>query len=279
MTDRPRVKAGQAYRYQSITIGPCYVSDECPSDLPLGWLWGHTSYAPCLDDVELVRPYNDPTLLGNFLVDGDESFKPDELAAAKVDPRPGVVSKDGCPYWLSWEQRQLTQDETDALIYIEVRARCDPREHDELQSLFGPLRAIMRDQTTARYPTTVRYPLTGQRGGIHSEPLMRILAYRTWGDRDRLFDVEVFQASLKARIAAKRLRFDPPIHNIPRPRVQRDDPRALGQAYRTMDGQDRSPSEQRSAVRRGLAYALEQLSNRSPIVAPTVAPILGKRKP
>lgn len=26
---------------------------------------------------------------------------------------------------------------------------------------------------------------TGQRGGIHSDPLVRLLAFRAWGDRDR----------------------------------------------------------------------------------------------
>ncbi|MEJ7601256.1 MAG: hypothetical protein WKG01_25350 [Kofleriaceae bacterium] len=76
--------------------------------------------------------------------------------------------------------RTLSQHATDLLIVNEVLRR-EPDHADELRPFLPPRGVPMSWLITLGDGVTA----TQQRGGIHSDPLVRLLAYRTWGDRDR----------------------------------------------------------------------------------------------
>lgn len=76
--------------------------------------------------------------------------------------------------------RAFTQDETDTLISSELHyAQILPNaEFEELRAIVGePMDVVIMDVPVNR--------ARQQRGGIHSDPLVRLLAFRAWGDRDR----------------------------------------------------------------------------------------------
>lgn len=115
----------------------------------------------------------------------NRDITPEDLEAERDVPRPGV--------WAGEERsdlRALTQDETDTLIRHGLWWRAtwgskdDPSETiDEVARLL--LALGFRPGTI---PTGVRFGMEmgyHQRGGIDSDPLVRVLARRAWGDRDR----------------------------------------------------------------------------------------------
>lgn len=96
----------------------------------------------------------------------DERELTDEERAAVADePRPGVNHRSGIAY---------SQDDTDELIYWEL---C---EHASEESL-----VILKEAWSPQFQTFTNGEYYWQRGGIHSDPLVRLLAFRAWGDRDR----------------------------------------------------------------------------------------------
>lgn len=103
---------------------------------------------------------------------------PDEIAARDDEPRPGV--------WLQQEREDydgtgapLDQVQTDHLIAYELLCRLRGDEFDEVADLGRALVPL-------RVPSPLGPALASQqRGGIHSEPAIRVLAFQTWGDRDR----------------------------------------------------------------------------------------------
>jgi hypothetical protein len=103
---------------------------------------------------------------------------PEERAAHDEDPRPGVWTAE-----LGADLRVLTQDQTDALIRGELVHVAAPAEREHVLAVVGGWDGL-RSVRVAAAPDLVR-EITRQRGGIDSDPLVRLLAYRAWGDRDR----------------------------------------------------------------------------------------------
>jgi len=99
-----------------------------------------------------------------------------ERAAHDEEPRPGVWAVEP-----SADLRALTQDETDILIRAELASwlPLSSPEHAEVEQIIGRPRCLMLGVPPNRSQATQ------QRGGIDSDPLVRILAWRAWGDRDR----------------------------------------------------------------------------------------------
>src|SRR5689334_16335453 len=117
----------------------------------------------------------------------------DERAITAEEARPGVWVEEysgfrGRPRVVG-DGRLLTQFQTDCLIVIEL-----------LDTAIGrPEEARVQETVRSIYPSTTAMPrLTWfdrgftrmavarrQRGGIHSEPVIRLLAFRAWQHRDR----------------------------------------------------------------------------------------------
>jgi hypothetical protein len=106
-----------------------------------------------------------------------EQFSDEAREYAKRPPMPGLAYVNGP------SPERLTQDETDALILCDLYTRLTAIEQAELCALQGPPMAIkihVRARIGARH-----YRLaTEQRNGLHSDPLIRALAYVAWGMRD-----------------------------------------------------------------------------------------------
>lgn len=103
---------------------------------------------------------------------------PDERAAHDEDPRPGIWTAE-----LGADLRALTQEQTDALIRSELVHVAAPAEREEVLAAIGGWGGF-GSVCVAIAPDLVR-DITRQRGGIDSDPLVRLLAYRAWGNRDR----------------------------------------------------------------------------------------------
>ena len=104
----------------------------------------------------------------------DHDLTPDERAAHDEDPRSGsCFGTDGADSYL------ISQGDTDILIRVELWSRASPTARGQLEELIGVPRWRPGCITDPMVPTTY------QRGGIDSDPLVRMLAYRAWGDRDR----------------------------------------------------------------------------------------------
>ena len=128
-----------------------------------GRLAGHRAERLIIDDPPPPTP----------LLDRDPSHA--DLAAERDEPRPGVwAGEDGT------DLRALTQDETDMLIRAELWHNVPPGEQLELKGAIGELRRVF-----VSIGERMEMPIYTQRGGIDSEPMVRILARRAWGDRDR----------------------------------------------------------------------------------------------
>lgn len=95
--------------------------------------------------------------------------------AEQDEPRPGMR---GDLYW-----RKLTQHETDCLIRGELARIAEstgsPEDLDAIMAITGQSPPALFTRTSDGCTLTI------QRGGIDSDPRVRILAYRAWGDRDR----------------------------------------------------------------------------------------------
>lgn len=102
----------------------------------------------------------------------------EERDAHDEDPRPGVWAGQIGQYYGAEEQgdlRVLTQDQTDRLIRLELLVEHYRLERSEVKRMVGHLLQPHGDDIL----------MVNQRGGIDSDPLVRLLAYRAWGDRDR----------------------------------------------------------------------------------------------
>lgn len=97
------------------------------------------------------------------------------------------------------DEHALTQHETDVLICAELWQRLlGDALLANVYSLAQQIEDVLGQQrvvsiTVAYQPDTSSTVRTRQvlayeqRGGIHSDPLVRLFAYRTWGDRDRIW--------------------------------------------------------------------------------------------
>jgi hypothetical protein len=121
----------------------------------------------------LIDDPDRPSLLADRPLTDDERVVRDE------SPRPGTLHGDSARDVVRW---MFTQDETDALIRVELLSCVRPSERDVLIRIVSVPRAMMiylmrRDGR--------QIVATCQRGGIDTDPLVRVLAFRAWGDRDR----------------------------------------------------------------------------------------------
>lgn len=107
----------------------------------------------------------------------ERHLTPEERAAHNEDPRAGVWAGIGRA-----DLRALTQEETDALIRAELWQEVSRRGLDDIGEAQGVL-GVRREVRHLFDGAAI--PLRSQRGGIDSDPLVRLLAYRAWGDRDR----------------------------------------------------------------------------------------------
>lgn len=120
----------------------------------------------------------------------------EERAAIADEPRPGVwieehiiltaAQNDGQPIVdRRGDGRTLDQAQTDSAIAAALFRLAGPEEQEQV------LRAVVASLNGGRALDGVTSKSTGQvyateqRGGIHSDPLVRLLAFRAWGDRDR----------------------------------------------------------------------------------------------
>lgn len=127
----------------------------------------------------------------------------DERIVIADEPRNGVWWQ---PSWMLGgpaDKRPLTQEQTDQLIALELRDVYNDFPHGDVFKLTehykpAPLSLtarIIRPEPEMRYvppedrrlsPSfTFARTAHRQRNGIHSEPVIRLLAFRAWGNRDR----------------------------------------------------------------------------------------------
>jgi hypothetical protein len=114
------------------------------------------------DTIAGMRSLLDPT--------GNEAA---ERAAIACLERPGTWCGD-----LGGDGRLLTQEQTDYLIRRELLEISDAAGRAELRRAIGRVPRVI-------IPVPPNWVASRQRGGIDSDPLVRLLAYRAWGDRDR----------------------------------------------------------------------------------------------
>lgn len=136
-------------------------------------------------------------LTHDLLVSRD--LTPEEREAHAADPRPGR--------WLGEafaDGRALTHNETDRLIRAEIVMRARPEERADLERMIGKPRAVdlgnsphsgraarlsdfyagrTEGRETTWFHRALRFAHV-QRGGIDSDPMVRLLAFRAWGDRE-----------------------------------------------------------------------------------------------
>jgi len=129
-----------------------------------GYLAGHRAERLVIDE-----PHPPRSLLDRESSDAD-------LVAQRDEPRPGVWAGED-----DADLRALTQEQTDYVIGYELYQRTPPAERPEMRAIVGEL---LNPEGHWALKIGSRYAHR-QRGGIHSEPLVRILAHRAWGDRDR----------------------------------------------------------------------------------------------
>jgi hypothetical protein len=104
----------------------------------------------------------------------DRELTRDERAAHDEDPRPG-----SCFSPHTGESHLVTQSDTDILIRVELWSQAPESARALFEKLIGVPRWRPGSITDPLVPTTY------QRGGIDTDPFVRLLAYRAWGDRDR----------------------------------------------------------------------------------------------
>lgn len=139
----------------------------------------------------------------------DRLPSPAEREAVADEPRAGIWWQPGWMTGGPHDQRELTQEQTDSLIGLELRQLINDHPDGPMTratSAYAPasidvvietpserrvLPSIASVRTTIgglspRVMTLAR-TMHRQRTGIHSDPLIRLLAYRAWGDRDRVW--------------------------------------------------------------------------------------------
>lgn len=104
----------------------------------------------------------------------DRPLTQEEDVARSEDQRPGVWAGEA-----SADLRGLTQEQTDVLIRFElINFALRPDERNDVCAVVGShtwLDRVLGKDAIAQ----------SQRGGIDSDPMVRLLAFRAWGDRDR----------------------------------------------------------------------------------------------
>lgn len=109
----------------------------------------------------------------------DRAPTPEDLEAERETPRSGLwAGENGA------DLRKLTQEETDLLIRHELWVMAKTEEGDAVLAACGGSAEVLLGVTLDR-DGPIPVHASRQRGGIDSDPLVRILARRTWGDRDR----------------------------------------------------------------------------------------------
>lgn len=107
----------------------------------------------------------------------------DERAAVRAEPWPGKWYGDG--YGLHADGRDLTQHETDVLIANELWSHCVSwlTSTEAIIAVLGEPKLI--EFVVSPPGGFIRVErATQQRGGIASDPLVRLIAWRAWGGRD-----------------------------------------------------------------------------------------------
>jgi hypothetical protein len=134
----------------------------------------------------------------------DSDITPREREIEALEPRPGWVSVGMVHDEIEYEM--TSQESTDYLIVHELeRWAVPPSELKEFEQLTKAFRKSPGPLVEAR-----RY-IGQQHGGIHSDPFVRVLAFRAWGRRD--LDWAPLLPPPK-RIDRMNHR-DPPMQNIP----------------------------------------------------------------
>lgn len=105
-----------------------------------------------------------------------------EAMAQDHAPQPGVwwQSPVDAAGYLEGNGRQLSQDETDLLIVSELYKTGTRADLELLEQLWGPPIVFRDRDKRSSHDITARQ----QRGGVHSDPLIRIAAVRAFGLRD-----------------------------------------------------------------------------------------------
>ena len=152
----------------------------------------------------------------------------DEHAAMHDSERPGIWRASHEHGWVNGAllELALTQHETDYLICAELwRKLVGDELLREVYACVRELEGIIGTHLTrgpvtqggriliAQIGSESPIPITDQRGGIHSDPLVRLIAFRVWGQRDRVWPfVRAVCTSLPLRTEAgeRRTWFDGP---------------------------------------------------------------------
>lgn len=154
--------------------GGCRASLLCDERVDRDWFYSPEEVLAAARCGAVLRPTPKRCLLdptGNVTA---------EREAIAVPERPGSWFGDA-----GADGRMLDQDQTDLLIRSELWRRATRdlagavENHAELEGILGPMMQLEFDAE--------RDKIVGhqQRGGISSDPLVRLLAFRAWGDRDR----------------------------------------------------------------------------------------------
>jgi hypothetical protein len=108
----------------------------------------------------------------------------EERQAIADEPRPGVWIQDaqgpGYSMQPTGDGRALTQHETNILIGLELWMGSHYPDNHDIEAALG-----YRGSTTIDLPDIEGGFAFQQRGGIHDDPLIRLIAFRKWGERDR----------------------------------------------------------------------------------------------
>ncbi|MEO7731475.1 MAG: hypothetical protein ABIY55_10915 [Kofleriaceae bacterium] len=125
------------------------------------------------------------------LLDSDPDTVERDREAEREEPRAGVWGGE-----IDSDLLRLTQDQTDLLIRSELLALARASERAELLRAFGEPEGGWRGGINVPWSgcsaSTVAETRTAsvQRGGLDADPLVRVLAARAWGDRDRRWFAE-----------------------------------------------------------------------------------------
>lgn len=108
----------------------------------------------------------------------ERDLTPEERAAHDEDPRPG---------WTTDGAHRLDQQQTDTLIRAELYCFGDLEQY---QSEIATRRQLLGEPAFIGLQIGKRQHIAvhEQRGGIDRDPMVRLLAFRAWGDRDRMWD-------------------------------------------------------------------------------------------
>jgi hypothetical protein len=128
---------------------------------------------------------------------------PEERAAHDEEPRPGVWA--GEP---GADLRRLTQDQTDALVRWELWFTASPADRDDVAKMIGQPHAVRLP--VAGFEHSGGHLASRPRGGIDSDPFVRLLAYRAWGDRGRRGRARVAHAGPHRGADRSELQLRPP---------------------------------------------------------------------